>query len=94
MADSFSSLSTLDFSQKRDLLQLLATVIDAARAEAARQFDAGNKSDKLAVITDSIGLEALYHEIKDRRLALERDRSIPVTDLIEPALRYCKNKLS
>jgi len=94
MAIPFDSLATLDFPQKRDLLQLLAELVDVARSEAARKFDNGTKSDKWSVINDSMGLEALYYEIVDRRTALERDHSIPVADLIDPVLQYCNRNAS
>ncbi len=91
MLNQFSDLENLDFEQKRELLMLLTAVLDAARNRVASTHNAGGKSEKLKSITDSIGLEALYYEVIDLRLALERDHSIRVSDLIEPVLRYCNN---
>ena len=94
MENPFESLKDLNFLQKRDLLNLVTALIDAARNEAARKFDAGSKSDKLSVMSDSIGLESLYYKIIDRRASLERDHSTSVADLIAPVLQYCNRKTS
>jgi hypothetical protein len=92
MPVAFASLSTLDFQQKRDLLQLLSALVDAARREASRRYDSSDHKGKLAAVTDTIGLENLYYQISDRRTALERDHLISVEDLVDPVLQYCQGR--
>ena len=91
MSNNFNELDNLTLEQKRQLLILIAALVESAETKQNQVYDSGNQAQKLAVMQDMLGLVKLRHEIKDMRDALEKSASIRTTSLIDPVLRYIEN---